>query len=89
MTDTGDRGWEAGVAKAQVSVSPVLVEVAQRRVAEAKAAGREPSAATVLIANARVQSVREPVAITDGAATRVTRPRSALTGSPARTRKHR
>jgi len=89
MTDTGDRGWEAEVAKAQVSVSPVLVEVAQRRVAEAKAAGREPSAATVLIANAQVRSVREAVAMTDGATGRVTRAKGPLTGSSVRARKPR
>lgn len=55
------------MAKTQVSVSPVLVEVAQRRVAEAAAANRKPSAATVLIANARVRSTRETTATTDSA----------------------
>ena len=77
------------MAKAQVSVSPVLVEVAQRRVAEATAAGREPSAATVLIANARVRSVREPVDLTGGPAARVTREKGPFAGSSALTRKHR
>jgi len=89
MTGTGDRGWEAGVAKAQVSVSPVLVEVAQRRVAEAKAAGREPSEATVLIANAQVRSVRETVATTDSATARVTRAKGPLTGSSVQTKRPR
>lgn len=64
------------MAKAQVSVSPVLVEVARRRVAEAKAAGREPSAATVLIANAQVRSAHETVTTTDAATARVTRAKS-------------
>lgn len=61
------------MARTQVSVSPVLVEVAQRRVAEAKAAGREPSAATVLIANAQVRSGPETAATTDAVSARVTR----------------
>jgi len=89
MTGRGNRGWEAEVAKAQVSVSSVLVEVAQRRVAEAKAADREPSDATVLIANAQVRSVRETVGTTDSATFRVTRGKGPLTRSSVRTKRPR
>ncbi len=73
------------MAKAQVSVSPVLVEVAQRRVAEAKAADRVPSEATVLIANAQVRSIRETV----GTTARVTRGKGPLTRSSVQTKRPR
>lgn len=77
------------MAKTQVSVSPVLVEVARRRVAEAKAANREPSAATVLIANARVRSTRDTTGTTDDATVRVTRAKDPHPGRPTPTTKTR
>ena len=89
MTGTGDRSREDGVTRAQVRVSPVLVEVAQRRVAEAMAAGREPSPATVLIANAQARSVHETVAVADSATAQVTRAETPLTEGSVRTRKRR
>lgn len=86
MRVSGGRRWEAEVARAQVSVSPVLVEVARRRVNEAEAAGRQPSAATVLIANAHVPP---PTRGPDGATGAKGVVPASTVGRPARTRKPR